>query len=156
DWPDIVKPGVEIVTPSPKTSGNGKISFLAAWGSVTQRGGSEQDALQFVTKLYEQTPVLDSGARGATVTFAQKGIGDVHLTWENEAHLELSEFPDQFEIVYPSVSFLAEPPVAWVDANVQKHGTQGVAEAYLKFFYTPEGQEIIAKNFYRPIDSAVL
>jgi len=156
DWPDIVKPGVEIVTPSPKTSGNGKLSFLAAWGSVTQRGGTEADAQAFVTKLYKQTPVLDSGARGATVTFAQKGIGDVHLTWENEAHLELEEFPGQLEIVYPPISFLAEPPVAWVDANVKKHGTQNVAEAYLKFFYTADGQEIIAKNFYRPIDNAIL
>jgi len=156
DWPDIVKPGIQIVTPSPKTSGNGKLSFLAAWGSVTQRGGSDTDAFAFVSKLYQQTPVLDSGARGATVTFAQKGIGDVHLTWESEAHLELEEFPGQFEIVYPPISFLAEPPVAWVDGNVQKHGTQKVAAAYLEFLYTNAGQELIAKNFYRPIDAAVL
>jgi sulfate transport system substrate-binding protein len=155
DWPDIVKPGVEIVTPNPKTSGNGKLSFLAAWGSVTQNGGSEEQAKEFVTKLYKQAPVLDAAARGATITFAQKGIGDVQLTWENEAHLELKEFPDQFEIVYPSISFKAEPPVAVVDINASRHGTTKAADAYLNFLYTPAGQELIAKNFYRPIDAAV-
>ncbi len=155
DWPDIGKPGVEVITPNPKTSGNGKLSFLAAWGSVTERGGSEGDALAFLTKVYQQAPVLDQGARGSTVTFAQKGIGDVQLTWENEAYLELAEFPGQLETVYPPISILAEPPVAWVDANVQRHGTSGVAEAYLKFLYTDEGQEIIAKNFYRPINDAI-
>ena len=156
DWPDIVKPGVEIVTPSPKTSGNGKFSFLAAWGSVTQRGGSEQDALAFVTTLYHQTPVLDSGARGATTTFAQKQIGDVHLTWENEAHLEVDESHGALEIVYPPISVLAEPPVAIVDANVKRHGTREAAEAYLNFLYTPQGQEIIATHFYRPVDPTIL
>jgi sulfate/thiosulfate-binding protein len=156
DWEDIIKPGVEIITPNPKTSGNGKLSFLAAWGVVLARGGSEADAKEFVTKMYKQAPVLDSGARGSTITFAQKGIGDVQLTWENEAHLQLKETPGEFEIVYPSISFLAEPPVAVVDVNVSRHGTTEVANAYLNFLYTPEGQEIIAQNFYRPIDPAVL
>jgi sulfate/thiosulfate transport system substrate-binding protein len=156
DWPDIVKPGVEIITPSPKTSGNGKLSFLAAWGSVTERGGSEDDAKAFVTTLYKQTPVLDSGARGSTTTFSQKQIGDVHLTWENEAYLEVEEAKGTLEIVYPPISILAEPPLAVVDANVKRKGTRAAAEAYLKFTYTPEAQEIIAKYHYRPIDAAVL
>ncbi|MGD9764955.1 MAG: sulfate ABC transporter substrate-binding protein [Candidatus Binatia bacterium] len=155
DWADIVKPGVEIVTPNPKTSGNGKLAFLAAWGQVLKSGGTAEQAKEFVTKLYQQAPVLDSGARASTVTFAQKGIGDVQLTWENEAYLQLKETPDEFEIVYPSVSFLAEPPVAVVDVNAQRHGTTEAATAYLNFLYTPAGQEIIAQNFYRPIDPAV-
>lgn len=155
DWADIVKPGVEIVTPNPKTSGNGKLSFLAAWGAVLANGGSEADAKEFVTKLFQQAPVLDAAARGASVTFAQKGIGDVQLTWENEAHLQLKETPGEFEIIYPSTSFLAEPPVAVVDVNAARHGTTDAATAYLAFLYTPEGQEIIAQNFYRPIDPAV-
>ncbi len=156
DWPDIVKPGVEIVTPNPKTSGNGKLSFLAAWGSVVTRGGSDDDALAFVKKVYEQTPVLDLGARAATTTFVQKGIGDVHLAWENEARLEVQEAGGDVEIVYPSTSFLAEPHVAVVTKNAEKKGTTDVAKAYLEFLYTPEGQEIIAKNFYRPTDPTVL
>ena len=156
DWPDIVKPGVEIVTPSPKTSGNGKLSFVAAWGSVTQRGGSAAQAREFVTALYKQTPVLDSGARGSTTTFVQKKIGDVHLTWENEAYPEVAEANGDVEIVYPPLSVLAEPPLAVVDANVQRKGTRAAAEAYLKFLYSKEGQEIIAKNYYRPIDVDVL
>ncbi len=156
DWPDVVKDGVEIVTPSPKTSGNGKFSFLAAWGSVTQRGGTEQQAQEFVTKLYKQTPVLDSGARGATTTFAQKHIGDVHLTWENEARLEIAEAGGELEIVYPPISILAEPPVAVVDGNVKRKGTGEAADAYLRFLYTDEAQEIIAKNFYRPINADIL
>ena len=156
DWPDLVNPGIEIVTPNPKTSGNGKLSFLAAWGSVIQRGGSEDDARKFVTSMYKQTPVLDSGARGATTTFAQKKIGDVHLTWENEAHLEIAESGGELELVYPQASILAEPPVAVVDANVRRKDTRAVAEAYLKFLYTIEGQEIIAHHFYRPINSDVL
>jgi sulfate transport system substrate-binding protein len=155
DWPDIVRPGVEIVTPNPKTSGNGKLSFLAAWGAVTQNGGTEEQAKEFVTTMYKQAPVLDAAARGATITFAQKGIGDVQLTWENEAHLQLKEFPGQFEIVYPSISFKAEPPVAVVDVNTSRHGTTQAAEAYLNYLYTPQGQELIAQNFYRPIDPAV-
>jgi len=155
DWPDLVKPGVEIVTPNPKTSGNGKVSFLAAWGSVTQRGGSDADALAFVKQLYEHVPVLDLGARGSTTTFVQKKIGDVHITWENEAHLEAQEAGGEVEIVYPPISFLAEPKVAWVDANVKRKHTEAAAKAYLEYLYTPEGQTIIAKNFYRPIDPAV-
>ena len=156
DWPDLIKPGVEIVTPNPKTSGNGKLSFLAAWGSVTQRGGSEAQAKEFVTKLYQQAPVLDSGARGSTITFAEKGIGDVHLTWENEGRLEVAEHPDDIELVYPPISFLAEPPVAVVDVNVRRKGTSAPATAYLTYLFSPEGQEIGAKNFYRPTDPTVL
>ena len=156
DWPDIIQPGVEIVTPNPKTSGNGKLSFLAAWGAVTQRGGSNAEALAFVKKLYEQTPVLDLGARAATTTFVQKKIGDVHLAWENEAHLEVQEAGGAVEIVYPPISFFAEPHVAVVTKNAERKGTTAAAQAYLEFLYTPEGQEIIAKNFYRPTDPGVL
>jgi len=156
DWPDLIKPGIEIITPSPKTSGNGKLSFLAAWGSVLQRGGSEEDARKFVTELYQHAPVLDTGARGATTTFLQKGLGDVHLTWENEAHFEVKEAKGDVEIIYPSSSIQAEPPVAVVDANVDRQGTREVAEAYLNFLYTEEAQEIIAKNFYRPSNPEVL
>jgi sulfate/thiosulfate transport system substrate-binding protein len=157
DWPDIIKdPSTEIVTPNPKTSGNGKLSFLAAWGSVTQRGGSEADALAYVTELYKRAPVLDTAARGATTTFVQKGIGDVHLAWENEAHLEVEEAKGEVELVSPPISILAEPHVAVVDANVRRRGTTAAANAYLKFLYTPEAQDIIAKNFYRPTDPAAL
>jgi sulfate transport system substrate-binding protein len=157
DWPDIIKPGIEIVTPNPKTSGNGQLSLLAAWGSVILRGGSEAEALDFITKLYKQAPVLDSGARAATTTFVQKKIGDVHLAWENEAHLEVEEAgKDELEIVIPSISILAEPRVAVVDANVKRKGTSAAAEAYLNFLYSDEGQEIIAKNFYRPTNPTVL
>ena len=141
DWPDLIRPDISIVTPNPKTSGNGKLSFLAAWGSVIGRGGSEHDAQEFVAKLYRQTPVLDSGARGSTTTFAQKKIGDVHLTWENEGHLEVEEFKDELELVYPSVSIRAEPHVAIVDANVRRKGTEAAAEAYLKFLYTNEAKQ---------------
>jgi sulfate transport system substrate-binding protein len=156
DWPDIVKPGIEIVTPNPKTSGNGKLSFLAAWGAVTQRGGSDADALAFVKKLYEQTPVLDLGARAATTTFVQKKIGDVHLAWENEANLEVKEANGAVEIVHPPISFFAEPHVAVVTKNTDRKGTAAAAKAYLEFLYTPEGQEIIAKNFYRPTNPEIL
>ena len=155
DWQDIVKPGIEIITPNPKTSGNGHLSFLAAWGSVVVRGGSEQDAKDFVTKLYKQVPVLDSGARGSTTTFVQKQIGDVHLSWENEAHLEVREAGGDLEIVYPPVSIRAEPRPAVVDANVKRKGTAEAAQAYLKFLYSDDGQEIIAKNFYRPTNPAI-
>lgn len=156
DWGDLVKPDVKIVTPNPKTSGNGKLSFLAAWGAVVKRGGTEEEAREFVTKLYRQAPVLDSGARGATTTFAQKGIGDVHLTWENEAHLEVEEAKGELELVYPPLSIRAEPQVAVVDANVDRKGTRAVAEAYLKSLYTDDAQEIIAKHYYRPINETVL
>ena len=156
DWPDLVKPGIAIVTPNPKTSGNGYISFFAAWGSVILRGGTRQQAIDFVTKLYQQVPVLDSGARGATTTFVQKKIGDVHLAWENEAYLEVREAKGALEVVVPPISILAEPQVAVVDANVDKKKTREVAEAYLKFTYTDEAQEIFAKHFYRPSNDAIL
>ncbi len=150
DWPDLVKEGVEIVTPDPRTSGNGKLSLLAAWGSVVTRGGSEADAKDLITKLYQHAPVLDAGARAATLTFSKKNIGDVHLTWENEGQLEVTESGGALELVYPPVSIRAEPHVAWVDENVKKHGTETVAKAYLEFLYTPDAQNIIAKHYYRP------
>lgn len=156
DWADLAQPGVQVITPNPKTSGNGKLSFLAAWGSVVLRGGTEADAKRFIKELYRNVPVLDTGARGATSTFAQKQIGDVHLTWENEAHLEVQETGHELELVYPSLSILAEPHVCVVDANVDRKGTRAVAEAYLKFLYTAPGQETIAAHFYRPMDVAVL
>jgi sulfate/thiosulfate-binding protein len=155
DWKDLVRDDIEIVTPNPKTSGNGKLSFLAAWGSVVLRGGTEEQARQLVTKLYRQTPVLDTGARAATTTFAQKGIGDVHLTWENEAHLEVQESRGKLELIYPPLSIRAEPHVALVDGNVDRRGTRQVAEAYLQFLYTPEAQEVIGRHFYRPIDDDI-
>jgi sulfate/thiosulfate-binding protein len=156
DWPDLAKPGVKIVTPNPKTSGNGYLSFFAAWGSVVLRGGSREDAIKYVTALYKQVPVLDSGARGATTTFVQRRIGDVHLAWENEAHLEVREAKGALELVYPPISIRAEPHVAVVDANVDRRNTRAAAEAYLKFLYTDAAQEIIAKHFYRPMNAAVL
>src|SRR6187455_231742 len=144
DWPDLVKPGVEVVTPNPKTSGNGYLSFFSAWGSVVLRGGSRDDAVKYVTALYKNVPVLDSGARGATTTFVQKKIGDVHLAWENEAHLEVREAKGDLDLVYPPISIRAEPHVAVVDVNVDRKHTRKVAEAYLKFVYSDEGQEIAA------------
>ena len=157
DWPDLVnKPDVSIITPNPKTSGNGYMSFFAAWGSVVLRGGSRQDAADYVTKLYERVPVLDSGARGATTTFVQKGMGDVHLAWENEAHLEVREAKGALELVYPPISIRAEPHVAVVDDNVDRAKTREAAEAYLKYTYTDEAQEIFAKHFYRPSNEAIL
>jgi sulfate transport system substrate-binding protein len=156
DWRDLVKPGVEIITPNPKTSGNGYLSFFSAWGSVVLRGGSRKDAIDYVTKLYKQVPVLDSGARGATTTFVQRQIGDVHLAWENEARLEVREAKGDLDIVYPEISIRAEPHVAVVDANVDRRKTRAAAEAYLKYLYTDEAQEIIAKHFYRPCNQAIL
>jgi sulfate transport system substrate-binding protein len=156
DWPDLVKQGVEVITPNPKTSGNGYLTFFDAWGSVVLRGGSEQDAVNYVTELYKHVPVLDSGARGATTTFVQKGIGDVHIAWENEAHLEVEEAKGQLEIVYPPISIQAEPHVTIVDVNVDRKGTRPAAEAYLNYLYTDEAQEIIAKHFYRPSNQAIL
>lgn len=152
DWQDVIRPDVEVITPNPKTSGNGKLSFLAAWGAELRRTQSEADAQKFAAGMYRRVRVLDSGARGATTTFAQKGIGDVHLTWENEAYLEVEEAKGALELVYPSVSIRAEPPVAVVDANVRRKGTKPAAEAYMKFLYTDEGQDIIAKHRYRPSD----
>ena len=157
DWDDLVKPGVAVITPNPKTSGGARWNYLAAWGYELHRSNNDQaKAEDFVSRLYKNVPVLDSGARGSTVTFAQRGLGDVLITWENEAYLVLKEFGDGFEIVTPSLSILAEPPVAVVDKVVDKHGTRAVAEAYLQFLYTPEAQGIIAKNFYRPRDPAVI
>ncbi len=158
DWPDLIqgeaKTGVQVITPNPKTSGNGKWSFLAAWGAVTTRGGTEAEAREYVKTVYAHVPVLDTAARGATMTFTN-GIGDVHLTWENEAYLELQEHPGELEIVYPPVSVLAEPHVAVVDKNVRRKGTEQVAEAYMAFLYTDEAQEVIAKHYYRPTSEAV-
>jgi len=152
DWNDLVKPGVQVITPNPKTSGGARWNYLAAWAYAMQANGNDEaKAKEFVSQLLKNVPVLDSGARGATVTFTQRGIGDVLLAWENEAHLSLQEFgADKFEIVTPSLSILAEPPVAVVDKVVDRKGTRKVAEAYLQFLYTREGQEIAARNFYRP------
>ncbi|HEY6183814.1 MAG TPA: sulfate ABC transporter substrate-binding protein [Terriglobales bacterium] len=152
DWDDLIKPGIGVITPNPKTSGGARWNYLAAWGyALKKSGGNEAAAKDFVTKLYKNVPVLDSGARGATTTFVQREIGDVLLAWENEAFLSLKELgPDKVEIVVPSLSILAEPPVAVVDKVVDKRGTRKVAEAYLNYLYTPEGQEIVAKNYYRP------
>jgi sulfate transport system substrate-binding protein len=156
DWPDLVKPGVQIITPNPKTSGNGYLSFFCAWGSVVLRGGSRQEAIDYVTKLYKHVPVLDSGARGASTTFVQKRLGDVHLAWENEAHLEVREAKGELEIVYPLISIRAEPHVAVVDKNVDRKKTRQAAEAYMHYLYTDEAQEIIARHFYRPSNDAML
>lgn len=151
DWEDLLKPGVQIITPNPKTSGGARWNYLAAWGFALKKYGSEQKAQEFVQKLYKQVPVLDTGARGATVTFVERGQGDVLIAWENEAYLSVKEFgADKFEIVTPSVSILAEPPVAVVDSVVDKRGTRALAQAYLNFLYSKEGQEIAATNFYRP------
>jgi sulfate transport system substrate-binding protein len=155
DWADLARPGVEIITPSAKTSGNGKWSFLALWGSVTQRGGTDEEATEYVRTVYSQTPVLSASARAATMDFAQKRLGDVHLTWENEAHLEVQEAGGALEIVYPKRSILAEPHVAVVDKVVDRKGTRAAAEAYMEFLYTEEAQEIIAKHFHRPTHPAV-
>jgi len=157
DWSDLIKPGVGVIVPNPKTSGGARWAYLAAWGYELRRTrGDQAKAKDFVAKLYQNVPVLDSGARGSTVTFAERGLGDTILTWENEAHLTLKEFgADKFEIVYPPISILAEPPVAVVDKVVDKRGTRKVAEEYLKFLYTPASQELAAKHFYRPIDQKV-
>jgi sulfate/thiosulfate-binding protein len=153
DWGDLVKPGVSVITPNPKTSGGARWNHLAAYGyALRQPGGSDAKARDYLAKLYKNVPVLDSGARGATTTFVERGIGDVLIAWENEALLAVKELgPDKFEIVAPSVSILAEPPVAVVDKVVDKHGTRAVAEAYLQYLYSAEGQQIAAKNYYRPV-----
>jgi sulfate/thiosulfate-binding protein len=152
DWGDLVKPGVQVITPNPKTSGGARWNHLAAWGyALRQPGATEASARDFIVRLYRNVPVLDSGARGATTTFVERGIGDVLLAWENEALLAMRELgPDKFEIVAPSVSILAEPPVAVVDKVVDKRGTRKLAEAYLTYLYSDEGQQIIAKHYYRP------
>jgi sulfate/thiosulfate transport system substrate-binding protein len=157
DWDDVVKKGVTVVVANPKTSGGARWAYLAAYAYALETSGHDDaKAKDFITKLYKNVPVLDSGARGSTVTFAQRGIGDVLLAWENEAHLALKEFgADKFEIVTPPLSILAEPPVAVVDKNAKRHGTAEVANEYLKYLYSDEGQEIAAKNFYRPRNQAV-
>ncbi|MCC6301261.1 MAG: sulfate ABC transporter substrate-binding protein [Gammaproteobacteria bacterium] len=152
DWDDLVQPGIGVITPNPKTSGGARWNYLAAWAYALEKYGSESAARDFVTKLFKNVPVLDSGARGSTNTFVQRGIGDVFLSWENEAFLALNELgPDKFEIVLPSLSILAEPPVTLVDTVAKKHGTTEVAKAYLEYLYSPEGQRIAAKHYYRPI-----
>jgi sulfate/thiosulfate-binding protein len=156
DWGDLIRPGVVVVTPNPRTSGNGKLTLLAAWGSVIRRGGDEARARAFVAALYEHAGALAEGARGATTAFADEKLGDVLLTWENEALREADDSKGDLEIVYPPTSILAEPYVAWVDANVARKGTAAAAKAYLEFLFTPEGQTIIADHGYRPIDAAVL
>ncbi|MGE5663015.1 MAG: sulfate ABC transporter substrate-binding protein [Deltaproteobacteria bacterium] len=152
DWDDLVRPGVSVITPNPKTSGGARWNYLAAWGYALKKyGNDEARAKDLVTRLYKNVPVLDSGARGSTTTFVQRGIGDVFISWENEAFLAVNELgKDRFEIVLPSVSILAEPPVTVVDKVAKKHGTEAVAKAYLEYLYTPEGQEIAAKHYYRP------
>jgi sulfate transport system substrate-binding protein len=156
DWGDLVRPGVQVITPNPKTSGGARWNYLAAWEYAKRRpGGNDTRAREYVTALFKNVPVLDSGARGATTTFVQRGIGDVLLAWENEAYLASAEAKGKVEIVTPSISILAEPPVAVVDKVVARKGTKAVAEAYLQFLYTPEGQEIAAKHHYRPRDQKI-
>jgi sulfate transport system substrate-binding protein len=156
DWSDLVKPGVAVITPNPKTSGGARWNYLAAWGFALKKYGSADKAKAFVADVYKNVPVLDTGARGSTVTFVERGVGDVLLAWENEAFLALKEFgADKFEIVAPPLSILAEPPVAVVDRVVERKGTRAVAEAYLKYWYSAEGQEIAARNFYRPRDPEI-
>ncbi len=157
DWEDLARPGISVITPNPKTSGGARWNYLAAWGSVIKKGGDETRARDLVAKIFRNVPVLDTGARGSTVTFVERGIGDVLVAWENEALLARQEFgADRFEIVAPARSILAEPPVAVVDRVADRRGTRKVAEAYLEFLYSPEGQVIAARNFYRPRDPAAL
>lgn len=157
DWSDLARPGISVITPNPKTSGGARWNHIAAWGyALKQPGGNEKTAQEFLTKIYKNVPVLDSGARGSTTTFIERGIGDVLVTWENEALLAIKELgPEKVEIVSPSISILAEPPVAVVDKVVDRRGTRKVAEAYLQFLYTDEGQEIAAQNYYRPINEKI-
>lgn len=151
DWDDLIKPGVKVITPNPKTSGGARWNYLAAWGYALEKNNKDQgQAKEFLRKLFANVPVLDSGARGATTTFVERGIGDVLIAWENEAFLARKDYQDKFEIIVPSMSILAEPPVAVVDKYADKHGSRKAAEAYVNFLYTPAAQEIIAKNYYRP------
>ena len=155
DWDDLARPGIGVITPNPKTSGGAQWNYLAAWAYAKRKYGSDDKAQQFVAGLYANVPVLDSGARGSTTTFVERGIGDVLIAWENEALLALKELgPDKVDIVAPSVSILAEPPVALVDKVVDRHGTRAVAQAYLEYLYSPEGQDIAGQSYYRPIDPA--
>lgn len=157
EWSDLARPGISVITPNPKTSGGARYNFLAAWGyALKQPGGNEQSAQELLTKIYKNVPVLDSGARGATTTFVEREIGDVLITWENEALLAIRELgPDKVQIVAPSLSILAEPPVTIVDKVVDRRGTRKVAEAYLKFLYSDEGQELAGKHYYRPINEKI-
>lgn len=158
DWNDLIRDGVEVITPNPKTSGGARWNYLAAWAyALAQNNGDEKRAREFVAELFQHVPVLDTGARGATTTFVEREVGDVLLAWENEAFLARQELgPDEFDIVVPSLSILAEPPVALVDRNVDRKGTRAAAQAYLEFLYTPEAQEIVARHFYRPTDKQAL
>ena len=156
DWGDLATPGTQIITPNPKTSGGARWNYLAAWGYALRQFGSDDKARQFVADIYKKVPVLDSGARASTMTFLKRQIGDVLIAWENEAYLALQESPNQLEIVVPSISILAEPPVAVVDKVVDRKGTRAIAEAYLQYLYSTEGQEIAAKHHYRPRDQAVV
>jgi sulfate/thiosulfate transport system substrate-binding protein len=156
DWDDLIKPGVSVITPNPKTSGGARWNYLAAWAYALKKGGNDAAARDYIAKLFKNVPVLDSGARGATISFVERGLGDVLLAWENEALISLKEWgPDKFEIVAPSLSILTEPPVSVVDKVVDRRGTRKVAEEYLKYLYSDEGQEIIAKNYYRPINPKI-
>jgi sulfate transport system substrate-binding protein len=156
DWDDLIKPGVSVITPNPKTSGGARWNYLAAWAYALKKGGNDAPARDYISKLFKNVPVLDSGARGATISFVERGLGDVLLAWENEALISLKEWgPDKFDVITPSISILAEPPVAVVDKVVDRRGTRKVAEEYLKHLYSDEGQEIIAKNYYRPINPKI-
>ena len=156
DWDDLTRNGVQVITPNPKTSGGARWNFLGAWGFALKKYKTEAKARDFVQKIYKNVPVLDSGARGSTTTFVERGIGDVLIAWENEALLATKQLGEgKFQIVAPSISILAEPPVTWVDRNVQKHGTEKLARAYLNFLYSSEGQEIAAKNYYRPRSKSI-
>ena len=157
DWGDLVQSGVKVITPNPKTSGGARWNYLAAWAYASRKfGGDETKVKEFISALYQNVPVLDTGARGSTTTFAQRGIGDVFLSWENEAHLIAKEFPGKTQIVIPSISILAEPPVAVVEKNSKKHGTEALAKAYLTHLYSPEAQDIVGKHFFRPRDKKAL
>ncbi|MEO5914155.1 MAG: sulfate ABC transporter substrate-binding protein [Luteolibacter sp.] len=156
DWADLVKPGIEVITPNPKTSGGARWNYLAAWAWANKEfGGDRAKTIDYITRLFKNVPVLDTGARGSTTTFAQRQIGDVFLSWENEAYLIEKEFPGKTEIIYPSISILAEPPVAVVEKNAEKHGTAAVAKAYLEFLYTDTAQDLAGKHFYRPRNAAI-
>jgi sulfate/thiosulfate-binding protein len=156
DWDDLIKPGVSVITPNPKTSGGARWNYLAAWAYALKKGGNDAAARDYISKLFKNVPVLDSGARGATISFVERGLGDVLLAWENEALISLKEWgPDKFDVITPSISILAEPPVSIVDKVVDRRGTRKVAEEYLKYLYSDEGQEIIAKNYYRPINPKI-
>ncbi len=156
DWPDLVRPGVEIITPDPRTSGNGKLTALAAWGAVVTRGGTEDEARDYLKALYEHAPFLVTAAREAGTAFAVEKLGDVHVAWENEALREVADSHGDLQIVYPPVSILAEPSVAWVDANVARHGTESLAREFLQYLYSDAAQETIARDGYRPSDERVL